>query len=411
LKAVYDRTTGDVSSLRTYALGFPDRQTGAGTRLLAGVGAGDETRNSADIYLSGRYSAFGREHEVTFGASGSRLEADTPLFTSIASWSYTVPNAWNFDGNAPQPVYARTGAYRVATTDQWGVYASTRFRMTDALSLIAGTRVTTWETGTDNYNTARTFTNTTGAYRINDEITPYIGLVHDINQTYSLYASYTDVFRPQTVKDKNNDLLEPVLGSNIEAGIKGEFLGKRLIATLAVFKTGQDNYAVRDSSQPEGSLPDGSSAYIGVDGTRTKGVETGISGNLTDRWIVNAGYTYVETTRHKNDLIYTNLPEHYLQLSTHVQLPGMLDRLTIGGGVNWQSQTAGYNITHPTLGTATFRQGAYALANLHATWRFNPQLHATLSATNLLDESYWANIDYANYGEPRNVSLTMKWRY
>ena len=79
--------------------------------------------------------------------------------------------------------------------------------------------------------------------------------------------------------------------------------------------------------------------------------------------------------------------------------------------MNWQSKTVGYNIPHPTEGTVTFTQAAYALANFHATWRFNPQLSTTLSITNAFDKTYWANVDYANYGEPRNVSLTLKWRY
>lgn len=412
MKAAYNRTEGDVFSLRVYALGFPDRETGAGTHLLAGVGETEDQRDSLDVYVSGAFDALGREHDVVIGASASRYESWSPTFDdSIHDWTYEVPNAWDYDGNAPMPVYARTGAYRIRTTDQLGIYASTRFRATDATSLIAGARVSWWETGTDNWDASKAFTGTTGAYQVDEQVTPYFGVVHDINQSVSLYASYTDIFTPQNYKDKNNNLLEPVLGSNIEVGAKAVFMDGRLSGSVALFQARQDNFAVRDSSQPIGSLPDGSSAYVAVDGTKSEGMELSLSGYLRPGWLINAGYTHVETQRQATDLIYTNLPEDYLQLSTHYQLMGRLSQLTIGGGVNWQSETIGYNIRHPTRGTVTFRQGAYALAKLHATWQFNPQWRTTLSITNALDQAYWANIDYANYGEPRNVSLTVEWRY
>ncbi|MGH8085935.1 MAG: TonB-dependent siderophore receptor [Lysobacter sp.] len=412
LKAAYNRTEGDVFSLRVYSLGFPDRDTGAGTRLLASVGESEDVRDSFDVYLSGSFDAFGREHDVVVGANAYDIESNSPSYdSSIRDWSYDVPNAWNYDGSAPLPTYAKTGAYRIANTEQFGAYASTRFRATDALSVIAGARVTSWKTGTDNYDPAGAFTGTTGAYEVDNEITPYFGVVHDLGERFSLYASYTDIFRPQNYKDKDNHLLEPVLGSNLEGGIKAELLDQRLFATAAVFRAKQDNFAVRDSTQPDGSLPDGSSAYIAVDGTQSQGIEFSLSGHIRPGWLVSAGYTFVDTERHASDLIWTNLPEHYLQLSTHYQLSGRLSALTVGGGVNWQSETVGYNIPHPSGDTVTFTQDAYALANLHATWRFNPQVSTTLSVTNAFDKTYWANIDYANYGEPRNVSLTLKWNY
>lgn len=410
LRLAASRTEGDVFSLRVYANGFPDRETGAGVRLLAGVGAGEDTRDSIDFTLTGDYQWLGREHTLIVGANSYKLEGFTPTYTSVASWSYQVPDAWNYDGQAPMPTYSRTGAYRIATTEQLGVYVANRFSLTDSLSTIVGARVTSWETGTDNYNTSGAYVNNTGAFEANDELTPYVGLVYDINQNYSLYASYTDIFNPQNYKDKDENLLEPVLGSNAEIGVKSEFFEGRLTASAAVFKTKQDHYAVRDMTQPDNSLSDGSSAYIGVNGTESEGIEISASGNITDQWIINAGYTYVDTTRHTNDRIWTNLPEHSVQLSTHYNFSGALDPLILGGGFNWQSEIIGYGVTHPTLTDATFTQDAYFLANLYATWNFSDNWSASFSATNVFNETYWANIDYANYGEPRSVSVTLKWK-
>ena len=410
LRLAASRTEGEVFSLRVYATGFPDRATGTGLTLLAGVGAGEDTRDSIDLTLTGDYQWLGREHTLIVGANRYDLESFTPTYTSVASWSYQVPNAWDYDGKAPLPTYSRTGAYRVATTEQLGVYVANRFSLTDSLSTIVGARVTSWETGTDNYNTSGAYVNNTGAFEANDELTPYVGVVYDINQNYSLYASYTDIFNPQNYKDKDENLLEPVLGSNAEIGVKSEFFEGRLTASAAVFKTKQDHYAVRDMTQPDNSLSDGSSAYIGVNGTESEGIEISASGNITDQWIINAGYTYVDTTRHTNDRIWTNLPEHSIQLSTHYDFSGALEPLVLGGGLNWQSETIGYGVSHPSRTDATFTQDAYVLANLYATWNFSDNWTASLSATNLFDETYWANIDYANYGEPRSVSVTLKWK-
>jgi outer-membrane receptor for ferric coprogen and ferric-rhodotorulic acid len=119
LKAAVNQTEGDVSSLRVYATGFPDKTTGQGLKLLAGVGAGEDTRSSFDLYLTGSYQAFGLDHDVIAGASVSKLESTTDLFNSVAGWSYNVPDAWNYDGKAPMPVYNPTGAYRIASTGRW----------------------------------------------------------------------------------------------------------------------------------------------------------------------------------------------------------------------------------------------------------------------------------------------------
>jgi outer membrane receptor for ferric coprogen and ferric-rhodotorulic acid len=34
-----------------------------------------------------------------------------------------------------------------------------------------------------------------------------------------------------------------------------------------------------------------------------------------------------------------------------------------------------------------------------------------LSVRNALDKTYWANLDYNNYGEPRFVSASVRWRF
>lgn len=423
LKAAFNRTDGDVSSLRVYATGstddgatgFVDRETGEGLKLLAGVGENKDTRNALDLYLTGGYTAFGRDHELVIGANISELESYTYSFSSVSGWSYLVPDAWNYDGKAPKPEYYRTGEFQVATTEQYGAYAANRFHLTDQLSTIIGVRVSTWSTIIEGYDTSGNFIGTSSEAEYAGEVTPYAGVVYELNNEISVYASYTDIFNPQTNRSASGSYLDPVLGMNMEAGIKAELFDKQLSVNAAVFNTKQDNFGVADPSFEDGEeiTVDGYSfaPYISVDGTESQGIEFSLSGALTANWIIHAGYTYVDTKRQESDRIWTNLPEHFAQLSTHYDLPGALSPLTIGGGFNWQSETIGYGVSHPDYpGGVTYEQPSYTLANLYATWRFNENIKATLSATNVFDEIYWANIDYANYGEPRNVSMTLKWQ-
>jgi len=246
---------------------------------------------------------------------------------------------------------------------------------------------------------------------VTDEVTPYVGVVYDIVPDFSVYASYTEIFNPQNYKDKNENLLAPVEGSNLEAGIKSQWFDGRLTANAAIFEAKQDNYAVRDMSQPDGSLSDGTSAYVGVNGTKSRGWELDVNGEIRPGWTVNAGYTHVKVTRAATDLIYANLPEDFLQLNTTVQLPGSWDRLSIGGGFSWQSKVQAFNVPHPSGVGVTVNQPAYMLVNLNANYRISDNWLATLSVRNALDKTYWANLDYNNYGEPRFVSVSLRWKY
>lgn len=413
-------TRGNVQNVRLYGTGNPDPVTGAGIFLRAAAGDSEDTRRNVDAYLSGTFPLFGRDHDLTVGAQWADLESttNTIALSYPTNWArcgtercYYIPNVYGWNGDISEVTYTRTGARRVAHTTQSGVYLATRLRLADPLSLIAGARLSRWETLTRAYNAAGAYTATSGAYKVSDEVTPYVGLVYDITPNVSAYASYTEIFNPQNFKDRNENLLAPVQGSNLEAGLKTQWFDGRLTANAALFEAKQDNYAVRDMSVPDNSLSDGSSAYIGVNGTKARGWEMDINGEVMPGWTVNAGFTHVKVTRAPTDMLYANPPEDLLQLNTSVRLPGVLDRLTVGGGFSWQSEVEGYNIPYPLGGTRTVKQPAYMLVNLHANYAINDSWTASLNVRNALDKTYWANLDYNNYGEPRFVSASLRWKF
>ncbi|MFH7519372.1 hypothetical protein, partial [Pseudomonas syringae group genomosp. 7] len=77
---------------------------------------------------------------------------------------------------------------------------------------------------------------------------------------------------------------------------------------------------------------------------------------------------HVKVTRAATDLLYANPPKDLLQLNTQLQLRGALERLSVGGGVQWQSKVQGYNIAYPLGGTVTVNQPAYSLVQFNANY-------------------------------------------
>lgn len=415
LRASVSRTEGDSFRLATYGYGattsaapFPDRTTGAGMKLYAGLSGGQDVQDQVDGYLSGKFTLGGRRHDLVLGVSHSRMVSTTDLYTSLAGWSHTIPDIHTWDGSAPEPAYRRTGAWRDQTTRQTGLYASARWRVSDPLSVLTGLRLTNWHRHVDSYSTAGAFTGTSAVQDVRRKLTPYAGLVYDITPQLAAYASYTRIFNPQNYRDRDNNPLAPAQGSNAEVGLKAELLERRLQASFAVFQTRQDHFGVVDSSRPQGSLPDGGTPYRAVDGTRSQGFELDLAGQLTRQLHLTAGLTRAKVTRNANDLIWANLPEYLLRVGADYRFAGGLSPLTVGGDLQWQSKLEGYNVPHPTLGKVTVTEPPLTLLNLRATWQFTPKASATLAVNNLTNRKYWANLDYGNYGDPRNVTLTVR---
>lgn len=236
-------------------------------------------------------------------------------------------------------------------------------------------------------------------------MTPYFGLVYDIDDNWSAYASYTTIFQPQNNKDVNGSYLDPKEGVNYEMGIKSEFWDKRLTAALSVFEVHQDNLAVADGNQ---LAPDGNQAYRAESGTKTRGFEMEMAGEILPDWQVLASYTYAEVKDSDDKRLLTEVPRDTVKLFTSYRL-GSLPQLKVGGGVRWQG-TEYYKGAGPN--NETFSQGAYSVVDLMAQYAVTPQTSVSLNLNNVLDKSYYTAIGARGwYGTPRSATATLVYAF
>lgn len=285
--------------------------------------------NSADIYLSGPFSLLGREHELVVGASASNSHWKGKDYGSPKHANGNVVDFWNFDGNFAEPDWGAPTYINDLTTRQSAGYMTSRFSLADPLNLFLGARVANYKLrGTDD-------STETG------RLVPYAGVTYDLNENFTAYASYTDIFMPESYnRDRNNKLLEPSEGKNYEGGIKGEFFNGRLNTSLAYFEVHQSNRSEPDAEYNAAPTnPSVGYASKGIE-AKTKGFEAEMSGELAPGWQAQAGYTHKIIRDESGKKVSTWEPEDQLSFYTTYKLKGPLDRLTVGGGALAESQLA-----------------------------------------------------------------------
>ncbi|HRO00893.1 MAG TPA: TonB-dependent siderophore receptor [Nitrobacter sp.] len=360
-------------------IGFPDPVDGSGVSLNATRMAG-KTRNAvADFYATGPVQILGRQHEVVVGGtvSNRRWKGSWDEFGVIAP----IPNYYNFGGNVPEPNWQGAPAERYPgdeTVRQHGFYATARLNLHDSFKLIVGSRLANYERLQGNILNMK----------VSNVVVPFVGAIYDLNENFSLYASYTDIFRPQSVQNEQGQSLDPQTGKNYEAGLKGEFFDKRLNTSLAYFIIEQNNYPL-----PSGGMtPSGGIAYRGVDGVRSEGFELEASGYITQNWQLHGGFTH-RISRLNSIKVATITPENQFTIYNTYKFDGALDGLTLGGGARWMDITWG-NMRNPVYGTALFTAPSYWVVDLMARYKFTDNLSATLNVGNLfevdpLGETVW----------------------
>lgn len=425
-------------------------QDGTGGYLNAEYSDYDTKEDDLAWTVNGIFHLFGRSHELMGGINYYRLVstqygfagnfngisgncgiADFHVFAAGKCQYRADPNSgipidnvfsWNGTG-IPDFNAWRTDARTLTTTTHYGGYLAGRFSLTDPLSAIIGLRLSNYKIHVEDhsYDKKNNMKNNSSTANNNGVVTPYAGLIFDISENYTVYASYTSIFNPQLGKgnaplaDAQGKQIAPITGNSYEAGVKAGYFNGRLNASLALFSEQQKNVATK---------VDDDIYQANANGITSKGVELDISGAITDNWNIYLGYTCLNVDnpgikRSKTTgTAALDDPRHLFRLFTTYRLPGMLDSLTIGGGISAQSYTS--NIPSqakrpPALKDDTpLKLKGYALVDVMARYQFNKNVGLTFNVDNLFDSTYYRQRGFYGgqiFGAPRTYWATLNIRY
>lgn len=361
---------------------------------------GVNAKTAVDAYATGPFTLFGREHELTLGYSWDKR---TTAFLSRGQAQlgrYSI-----FDAESiPLPAAGFTSG---TDTDlqQSGFHAQVRLRPVEGFTIVAGGRISDFTNKTRTTFPVAAPSFTTGA-RERGQFTPSIGAVVNLTGDVTLYASYSDIFNPQTAQRSDGTILDPRVGQQYEAGLKGRFLNGALNASAAIFRSKDKNRALADTANP------GFFVQAGV--ARIEGFEFEVTGRPIAGLDLVASYTNVKTEYEVGTAAQTGAifdiftPRHQYKAYARYE-PAALGGAFAAVSLNGQSGVVG-------AGVAGVReQEAFATAGAQLGWRFTHDLRAFVSVNNVFDKLYYERVGSLNtynfYGEPRSVLVTLRASY
>ncbi len=207
--------------------------------------------------------------------------------------------------------------------------------------------------------------------------------------------------------------LDPEESRTFEIGTKWDLFDDHLNLTAAIFRTEKQNARVQTDT----------TSYANVGESRVDGVELGLNGQITDKWNVSAGYTYLDSELIDGGLTnlgstgspnwqnnpyqgnqLPNVPEHAATLWTTYQV---LPQFTIGGGATYMDKVYG-NPANTKWAPSYVRYDAMARYNV------DKNIDVQLNVNNLTDKRYF-NKTYSNHyateAEGRSAVLSLNFKY
>ena len=378
----------------------PDPATGGGIQGSSSLFRDYYRQYLVDGYASGSVEAFGRRHQLAFGVSSGwapQTEADADTDAILDYGDIRQLASVRF----PLPTYGpivREGHLEDHLTR---IYGAAHIDFADQLKGVVGFTAIWLDTKGDSYGTDEA--------RSNSKVSPYAGLLFDLTKHLTVYASYTDIFNPQTQVDSTSRRLDPAKGTNIEAGIKGDWLDGKLYATAAVFRARQSGLATYAGTfdGTNGNGPIGGDFYVGQT-TTARGVEAEVSGRVTDRWLLAGGITHLRMRDDTGADARLFVPRDTLKFAATYQVPEWHD-FKVGANFRYQSTVRGADDSNGL----PIRQGGYATLDLLAGLRLADRLEASVNVRNVTNVKYLNSLEWgqAFYAAPRSAIGTLRFSY
>ena len=300
-----------------------------------------------------------------------------------------------------EPVSAR----QRTVADSEAAYVSDTMSFGPRLDVIAGARVDRFAA---RYHQFRVATGTTLDLSPTDVVgSPRLAIVYKPAPWQSFYASYSTSFDPSaealSLTSGTADL-GPVKGTTYEVGSKSSLMDGRLLLTAALFHTEVNNAQTNDPDNPSQTLLNGDE--------RVQGLEVGLTGHLTSRLEIVAGYTYLDGVTSGvgesgpyHHTVVPNLARNAVNVWSEYDLSS---RLEVGLGVNYIDRR--YADVYNTASVPSS-----LIWNAMASFKLNPKLVLQVNAFNLTNAVYYTGVYYTDDSENhtipgagRTVKFTLK---
>lgn len=348
------------------------------------------------------------------GVAGVEVAADrqpsysaTDLFTNGRPPVTDLFHPDPYQGYAP--AIAPTGATSKAHALSAAVYGFDTVKISEALQLDLGLR---WDRVDVDYDTVSATGLAAQFGRVDKALSGRSGIVVKPVQRLSIYGAYSTSFNPSydgsfgltlAASGVNNEALPPERSHNIEVGSK---LNVRhdLMATIAMFRTDKTNAKTTDAT---------TGATILAGDQLVKGIELGLSGNVTQAWAIFSGLALMDGTIRESqvtaevDKQLSYVPRQSFNLWTTYRLPA---NVTIGGGTQF---TGGYYFANTNALTtanaaAIQRLTSYWLITAMGSYRVNSHVELQLNLNNLANARY-VERGYSGHfipGQSRSILVT-----
>lgn len=300
--------------------------------------------------------------------------------------------------------------------------------LNDRWSVFAGVRA-------DRFDFDMTTQNTTTLARANYDYSDtlfngHVGVTYKINQQGMVYLSYAtsaDINGGESDVGANSGYggtiiyngsvasADPETSENIELGTKWNLLDEKLLLTGAVFQ-------ITKSDVMEGANYD-SVGTFNTGESRVRGVELGVTGNLTDKLTLQAGVTFMDAEVLKSATA-TNVGKtlsNFADNTAAAQLKYQVtEQFAIGAAAKYESERfAGQPDTaaafSATTGIYSQPVPSYTVYDMFATYRFNKEFDMRLNVGNVGNEDYYLAAyrsgAFLYKGDARNVVLTLNYEF
>lgn len=348
--------------------------------------------NQTDVRAA--FRGLGVEHSLVAGVNLTRENNIRQLRTGANA----TTTLWNPN---PDDVYTLPLTLNPAIGDVTGktqaVYAFDTVRFSKRWEANAGLR---WERfDVNGVNTASAPVN-----RVDTMNSVRAALIFKPREAGSIYVSYGTSLNPSLEGlsyNTGNTNIEPEKTYTAEVGSKWEVAGGKLLLTGALFRVDKTN------ARTPGILPDDPPQVLNGR-QRVNGVELGATGNLTRRWSLFGGYTFLDSRIVKSNTAaevgkhIQNAPAH----SGNVWTTYRLGKFTAGLGPRYVGRRYGNN-------SNTRKVPGYWTIDALASYSLSPRVDLRLNLYNANDAYYFDRLGGGHVvpGPARTLAVSTNFRF